>query len=181
MAKAHTSLRRHTYRLALGALFAALSFLIGLLAKTLQGGSPLRVTLEGLPVVLAGITLGPVVGGLVGVAADLLSCLLAGQAPLPLISVGAFALGLVPGLLSLPCRWRQELPYRFLPLLFYDGLAHLAGSVLLKSAALALFYPLPVLLLRIPIYAGIILVESYLLHLLLSSRLIRHELEVLLK
>lgn len=176
--------RRATYVLCLAAFLAALSFLLGLLAKTIQGTSPLRVTLEGMPVVLSGIMLGPFVGAAVGVAADLLSCLLAGQSPLPLITVGAALVGLLPGLLT-PLLYRGARPFslrpRFLTVLLLDGAAHAVGSVTVKSIALSAFYGFNTLVLRAPIYLGIILLESYLLYLLLRSADVRRELERLLK
>ena len=85
---------RHTRILCLAAFLTAMSFLLGYIAKTIQGTGPLRFTLEGLPIVLSGMVLGPLYGALTGLAADLLSCLLAGQAPLPLVSAGAAAVGL---------------------------------------------------------------------------------------
>ena len=176
--------RRATYVLCLAAFLAALSFLLGLLAKTIQGTSPLRVTLEGMPVVLSGMMLGPLVGAAVGVAADLLSCLLAGQSPLPLITVGAALLGFVPGLLT-PLLYRGARAYtlrpRFLTVLLLDGAAHAVGSVTVKSIALSAFYGFNTLVLRAPIDLGITLLESYRLYLLLRSADVRRELERLLK
>lgn len=172
---------RHTRLLCLAAFLCALSFLLGYIAKTVQGTGPIRFTLEGLPIVLAGILLGPVYGALSGLAADLLSCLFAGQAPLPLIAVGAAAVGLVPGIISRFLPLREGKPsYKRLSLHFLS--AHLVGSILLKTAALAhLIGPLPVLLLRIPLYIAVSLIEAGLLSLLLGSSAVRRELERLLK
>ena len=171
---------RHTKRLTAAALLAALSFLLGLLAKTIQGTGPLRLTLEGLPIVLSGIVLGPFYGTAVGVVADLASCLMAGQTPLPLIAVGSALVGLVPGVLSrLMMRGERPLaaPPRFLALLLFDGAAHAVGSVLVKSIALSSWYGFNTLLLRLPIYCGIVVAESYLLYLLLRSSAVRREIE----
>ena len=175
---------RHTRILCLAAFLAALSFLLGLIAKTLQGTGPLRLTFEGLPVVFAGITLGPVAGAAVGILADLLSCLLSGQSPLPLITVGAALVGLAPGILArLLRRGGRPLaaPMRFPLVLLLDGVAHALGSVIVKSLALSAFYGFDTLLLRLPIYVGIVLLESYLLYALLRAPLVRRELERLLK
>lgn len=181
----HHAALRHTRMLCLAAFLTALSFLLGLLAKTIQGAGPLRFTIEGLPIVLAGITLGPLHGATVGVAADLLSCLLAGQTPLPLITVGAATVGLVPGLLGLLLRRRYRptaMPPRYPILLLLDGSAHLVGSILIKTAALADFYDLAaVIIWRVPLYIGVILIESYLLLILLRSVTVRREIERLLK
>ena len=184
MSKSNLPQGRHVRMLCLAAFLAALSFLLGLVAKAIQGTSPLRITLEGLPIVFAGITLGPILGAAAGVVADLLSCLLAGQAPLPLISVGAAAVGAVPGVAF----WllaRRERPFgkrvAFPTVLLCDGLAHLVGSVLIKSAALSRFYGFDTLLWRLPIYLVIIAVEAYLLYMLLRSVAVRRELERLVK
>ncbi len=181
----HRAALRHTRMLCLAAFLTALSFLLGLLAKTLQGAGPLRFTIEGLPVVLGGMTLGPLYGTLIGVAADLLSCLLAGQAPLPLIAVGAATVGFVPGMLGLILRRRYRptaVPPRYPLMLLFDGCAHLVGSILLKTAALTEFYGVSaVILWRTPLYIGIIFIESYLLYILLRSATVRRELERLLK
>ena len=173
---------RHTRILCLAAFLAALSFLLGLLAKSIQGTSPLRFTVEGLPAVFAGITMGPILGAVVGVAADLLSCLLAGQAPLPLISVGAALIGFIPGALSLLLRRREQYGKPSYPfVLLCDGAAHAIGSVLVKSAALSSFYGFDTLLWRLPIYVGVVLLESYLLYALLRTDAVRRELERLIK
>lgn len=178
----NNTLRRHTRALCLAGLLAAVSFALGLLSKTIFGEMPVRFTLEGLPVVLAGLVLGPVYGGLVGVLGDLLSCLLAGQTPLPLISVGAFLVGAVPGVLRLLCcrTPTPSAPPRFLFILLFDGAAHTLGSVLVKSLALSLYFGFNTLPIRLPIYLGVVLLESYLLYVLLRSHDVRRELERLL-
>lgn len=185
IAHEHTArIAKRTRRLCLAAFLVALSFLLGLLAKTLQGTSPLRLTVEGLPILFAGITLGPLWGAAVGVMADLLSCLMAGQTPLPLITVGAAALGLLAGLFARLLFRKDALlsgPPSYPALLLLTAAAHTVGSILIKSYALSAFYGFDTLIFRAPIYLGIILLESYLLYLLLRSHPIRRELERLLK
>lgn len=181
----HASSMRQTRVLCVASLLAALSFLLGLVAKTFQGAGPLRFTLEGLPIVFAGMAIGPFYGTLVGVSADLLSCLLAGQAPLPVITIGAGMVGLIPGLISkfifkaAPVTAARP---RFATLLLYDGLAHLVGSIIIKTAALTQFYGVTaVIFWRAPLYIGIILIETYMLYILLGSQAVRRELERQLK
>ncbi len=171
---------RHTRLLCLAAFLTALSFLLGYIAKSIQGTGPVRFTLEGLPIVLAGAVLGPVYGALAGLAADLLSCLLAGQAPIPLIALGAAAVGLVPGVICRILPLPSGKP-RFFHLLLLSGGAHLVGSILLKTLGLAMWYPLPLLLWRIPLYLLVILLESTVLSLLLGSFAVRRELERLVR
>ncbi len=174
------TVRHHTRLLCMAAFLAALSFLLGLLAKMLQGAGPVRLTVEGMPVVFAGMTMGPVIGAAVGATADLLSCLLAGQAPLPLITVGAAAVGAVSGVVPLFFRRGERRYGRAWPfplVLLCDGAAHGIGSILIKSLALSRFYGFNPLLFRILIYLAVIALESYLLYTLLRSAAIRRELE----
>ena len=171
---------RHTKRLTAAALLVALSFLLGLLAKSLQGMGPLRFTLEGMPIVLSGIVLGPFYGAAVGLCADLASCLMAGQTPLPLVAIGAALVGLVPGVLSRILLRGERLlaaPMRFPLILLFDGCAHLLGSVIIKSWGLSAWYGFNTLILRLPIYCGIVAIESYLLYTLLRSAAVRREIE----
>ncbi len=174
------SIRHHTRLLCMAAFLAALSFLLGLLAKMLQGAGPLRLTVEGMPVVFAGITMGPVIGATVGATADLLSCILAGQAPLPLVTVGAAAVGAVSGIIPyFFChrgrRFARAWPFPLV--LLCDGAAHGIGSMLIKSIALSGFYGFNPLFFRVLIYLGVIALESYLLYALLRSAAIRREVE----
>ncbi|MBQ2718672.1 MAG: folate family ECF transporter S component [Clostridia bacterium] len=178
--------QRHTRRLCLAALLAALSFLLGYVAKAIQGEAPVRFTVEGLPIVFAGYVLGPIVGAAVGVCADLLSCLLAGMAPLPLITVGAAAVGLVPGVIALLTGRHGDTHRapRFLFILLLDGAAHTVGSVGIKSLALSLFTEVGFFTLlwpRLLMYLLVVGLESYLLYMLMRSAAVRRELERLLK
>ena len=178
------AIRHHTRLLCMAAFLSALSFLLGLLAKMIQGAGPLRLTVEGMPVVFAGMTMGPVIGAAVGATADLLSCLLAGQAPLPLITVGAATVGAVSGLVPYFFRHRGRRfgsPWPFPLVLLCDGAAHALGSILIKSYALSDFYGFNPLLFRVLIYLAVIALESYLLYALLRSAAIRRELERLLR
>ena len=55
-----------------------------------------RITIGHIATIMAGLWLGPVSGGLCGLAADLLGCLLDGYAVNPIISVGAILWGILP-------------------------------------------------------------------------------------
>ena len=84
-------------RLTLGAMLAAMSVVIGMFCKSFLnfGGGLWRVTFENLPIILAGVFLGPITGGLVGVVSDLTSYLLSPQIYPPnlIVTFGAFAVG----------------------------------------------------------------------------------------
>ena len=80
--------------------------------------------------------MGPLVGMLVGVVADLLGCALYGYAVNPLVTLGAAAVGLVSGLIS---RYVVKKPL-YARVIVSVFAAHLVGSVLIKSAGLATWY-----------------------------------------
>ena len=126
------------YRLVVCAFLVALSIVCG---KFLQipVGEMLRFSLENLPVLFAGLTFGPVAGVMVGVCADLIGCLAVGYAINPLITLGAAVIGLLAGvggvaLHRLPLTWRVVLT---------TAVAHLVGSVVIKTFGLAQYYSLP--------------------------------------
>lgn len=127
--------RRHLRILLLMSLFIALSIVFGkYLAFNL--GEMLRISFENLPILLAGIFLGPICGCTVAVAADLLGCLLVGYAINPVITIGAALIGLLSGLVA-------RLTHRFplaAQIVLTVLISHLIGSVGVKTAGLSAFY-----------------------------------------
>ncbi|MBR2465244.1 MAG: folate family ECF transporter S component [Clostridia bacterium] len=124
-------------RLCFAAILAAMSLVLG---KFLQIPHPfqefIRISFENLPVLLAGISMGPIVGALVGTVADLLGCVLYGYSINPIVTLGAASVGLVSGLLA-----RYVVKKSLLAKVAVSvSLAHLVGSVLIKSAGLAAWY-----------------------------------------
>ena len=123
--------------LCFAAICAAMSLVLG---KFLQIPNPfqsfIRISFENLPVLLAGITLGPFAGALVGGVADLLGCLLYGYAINPIVLLGAVSVGFVSGLVGRGALQKKSL--------FRVGaavlLAHAIGSVAIKSVGLAQWY-----------------------------------------
>ena len=82
------------------AMLIAISIVAGkYLALSL--GNVLRFSLENLPVIFAGIAFGPIAGILVGVAADLIGCLLVGYTINPIVTIGAAVVGGTAGLCAL--------------------------------------------------------------------------------
>ena len=156
------------YRLVLCGFLVALSIVCG---KFLQIpiGEAMRFSLENLPVLFAGLVFGPLSGALVGVAADLLGCLMVGYAINPLVTAGAAAIGLLAGvggvlLHRLPVGVRVPLSV---------AVAHLVGSVVIKTVGLAQYYALPPVALmgwRLLNYAIVGTVEAVLLCLLLRHK-----------
>ena len=125
--------------LVLLSLFAAFSILFGKYLA-IPGGDVLRFSFENLPILLAALHFGPIAGILVGVLADLLGCLMVGYAINPLVTLGAAAIGLIGGIL--PRLLPRKLPL-LLRLSLSVGIAHICGSVIIKTFGLAAYYSMP--------------------------------------
>ena len=67
---------------------------------TINLGNSIRINFSAAPVFLSGIWFGPFIGGLTGIAADLMGCVISGYAPFPLITVSTCLWGVLPGLMS---------------------------------------------------------------------------------
>ena len=158
--------------LAVAAMLTAMSVLIGMFCKNFLnlGNGLFRITFENLPILLSGILYGPVVGGMVGVASDLLSYLLSFQVYPPnlIVTLGAFMVGLVSGLMA-----------RFIvrergakQIALSAAVAHVIGSMIIKTIGLFQFYQWAVLV-RIPLYLVIAPLEILLLCLLWKQKSFR--------
>lgn len=167
--------------LCLAALLAAMSLILG---KFLQIPTPfaefVRISFENLPVILAGIVLGPLAGAMTGAVADLVGCLAYGYSINPLITLGAASVGFVAGM------------FGFLlaraPLLLRISLsaitAHLVGSVGIKTAGIAAWYLakydlgyMELTLWRLLNYTMIAVLEIAILYALLRHRGFQKQLE----
>ena len=149
-------------RLVLGAMLAAMSVVIGMFCKSFLnfGGGLWRVTFENLPIILAGIFLGPVTGGMVGIVSDLTSYLLSPQIYPPnlIVTAGACAVGLVSGLMA---RFIVR-EHSVKQIIASASVAHIVGSMIIKPIGLFQFYQWAVLV-RIPLYMVIAPLEIFLL------------------
>lgn len=163
------------------ALLAAMSFILG---KFLQIPNPfmevIRISFENLPLMIAGICFGPLVGAMTGAVADLVGCLLYGYTINPLITLGAATVGVVSGLVS------HYLVRK--PLALSVGLSvlfsHLVGSVVVKSFGLAAWYLtkynmgiLELMGWRLLVYTITGIAEFTVICLLMRSRVFRAQLE----
>ena len=161
------------------ALLAAMSFILG---KFLQIpiGEIIRISFENLPLMMAGICFGPLVGAMTGAVADLVGCLLYGYAINPLITLGAATVGVVSGVVS------HYLVRK--PLALSVGLSvlfsHLIGSVVVKSFGLAAWYLtkyemgiLELMGWRLLVYTFIGIAEFIVIYLLMRSRAFCSQLE----
>ncbi len=157
----------NTKALVFAALLTALSVAIGWVCKTYFTFGAIRVTFESMPVLLAGMMLGPFAGLAVGVASDLVSCLLSGYGVNPVITVGAGLIGIVSGIIYYNCNIKRK---GYLSALVCVLPAHIIGSMAVKTLGLHMYgYAMPILLARIPLYIVISLVEAYIIYSLLRN------------
>lgn len=105
-------------------------------------GNVLRFSFENLPILLAGFLFGPVVGAVTGIAADLIGCFLVGYAVNPLVTLGAATVGLVGGTAYTLLKVHTRLPHG-VSVAVSTALAHLCGSVVVKTLGLSAFYDMP--------------------------------------
>ena len=123
--------------LCFAGILTAMSIVLG---KFLQIPNPfqefIRISFENLPILIAGISLGPIAGAIVGIAADLIGCVLYGYSINPIITAGAMAIGLISGIIS---RYVIKKP-ESLKIIISSALAHIIGSVLIKSYGLSVWY-----------------------------------------
>ena len=155
-------------RMALAACLAALSIVFGkFLALNLTPN--IRLSLENLPILLAGMYFGPVTGAAVGAAADLVGCFLVGYTVNPIITAGAALIGLCAGVFGMLLPVKKG----SIRVLFTVIPAHLLGSVIVKTIGLIVFYgspPVPTFCWRLLTYAVISALEISILYLLTSNR-----------
>ena len=161
--------RRRTTLLTTSAMMTALSVIIGIFCKNYLNFSMglFRITFENLPIILTGILYGPLVGGLVGVASDLISYLFSAQVYPPnlIVTLGAASSGIVAGLVS-----RFVIKKKGTAQIVLSGaLAHVIASMLIKTVGLYQFYGILVLW-RIPLYMLIAPLEILIICLLLRRK-----------
>lgn len=166
--------------LCFSALLTAMSIVLG---KFLQIPNPfqefIRISFENLPILMAGITLGPIVGAVVGIVADLIGCLLYGYAINPIITIGAASVGIVSGLISYIIK--NPLVVKVVASIVP---AHIVGSVLIKSAGLAMWYLekyglgyWEFVAWRLLNYALVATAEGIIIYLLLKNKAFRNQIE----
>ncbi len=166
--------------LCASALLIALSVVLG---KYLAVSTPIfRFSLENLPILMAGIFFGPIIGGVVGVIADLIGCVVMSFTVNPLITLGAALVGGISGLVPMLLT-RGGKPLRAPIVCLSVALSHIVGSMTVKTIGLAIFASVPTdkLLWRIPLYLVIGTVECTLLVLLTRNKIFMGQLSRLLQ
>lgn len=152
--------------LLVSAMFIALSIVLGKQLSFTLG--PIRISFENLTILMAGIMFGPIVGLVVGAAADIIGCIVVGYTICPIITVGAAAIGFISGVVSFYC-FQSSTKLRIASAV---GLAHIIGSIIIKSIGLYLYfsYPLPMVLMRIPTYIIIGCTEGFIIYTLVTNK-----------
>ena len=157
--------------LTLAAMLTAMSVVIGIFCKNFMDfGGIFRVTFENFPIILTGIIFGPVVGGIVGAVSDMLSYMLSTQslAISPIITLGAAFVGVTAGFVSRYVVKKEGSA----KIIVSSLLAHLVGSVIIKSVGLYVYFGW-VVLYRIPIYMCIAAIETFLICLMYKNKSFR--------
>lgn len=154
--------------MTMAAMLTAMSVVIGIFCKSFLnfGGGLFRITFENLPILVAGIMFGPVVGGIVGLATDVISYFLSGQAyPINLIvTIGATAIGVISGLFSKYVIKNKG----YVRIILSSAIAHIVGSMIIKPIGLFTFYSWAVLW-RVPLYLVIAPLEITLICLMYKN------------
>ena len=127
-------------RLSLMAMLIALQIVLSKFLM-LQLTDSIRLSIDSVPIILAGVWFGPVAGGFVGVLGDLLGTVLfpTAGAYFPLLTVAFMIIGVVAGLLSYAVQ-KRPVAVRAIACVIP---AEFAGSLLFKSFALGTLYGLP--------------------------------------
>ena len=163
--------------MVISALLSALSIVLGkYLAINL--GESVRISFENLPVLMAGIFFGPVIGGVVGAVSDIVGCFMVGYALNPIITAGAALIGIVSGAIGMygfksHADWRRT-PRIFVPVM----LAHVVGSMCVKTIGMMVYFgtPAAILFVRVPLYIVIGILEGYVVMLLFNNKTFTGEL-----
>ena len=162
--------------LTVAAMLTAMSVVIGMVCKTFLnfGDGLLRVTFENLPIIISGILFGPIVGGLVGAASDLISYLLTPQqySPNLVVTAGAFSIGAISGIIA---KYVLKKKNR-VQIIVSAASAHIIGSMIIKTIGIYQYFQWMALV-RIPLYIVIGSVEIFLLCLLFKSNSFRRAID----
>lgn len=152
------------------AMLAAVSIICGKYLA-IRGGDILRFSFENLPIIFAGISFGPIAGVLVGVVADLVGCVMVGYTVNPLVTLGAAAIGAFSGISAII--FKKIGIKGAANTVISVAIAHIFGSVLIKTFGLSAYYDLPLwalMLWRLLNYVIVGALEAALLVVLLKNK-----------
>jgi len=161
--------------LTASALLVAVSIVCGKLLA-FNVGFILRFSFENMPIILASVAFGPLIGGVTAIAADLIGCLIVGYEINPLVTLGALLIGLISGSVYRICHRLPSLAKITLSVI----LSHTVGSVFIKTVGLSKFYDIPfwnLVAWRGLNYAIIAALEILLLYYLFKSKSVNSQLD----
>ena len=157
--------------MTMSAMLCAMSVVIGIFCKNFLnfGGGLFRVTFENLPILISGVMFGPIVGGIVGAATDIISYLLSNQVyPMNLVvTCGAAAVGAIAGVFSKYIIKKHG----YMRLIISSFAAHVVGSMIIKTIGLYSIYGSAILW-RAPLYLVIAALEITVMCLMYRNRFI---------
>ena len=156
-------------KITIAAMMTAISVVVGIFCKNYMNFASglFRITFENLPILITGIVYGPVVGGIVGVASDLVGYLFSAQIypPNPIVTLGAAVVGITAGVVA-----KYIVRKKGTVQIICSGIsAHVIGSMIVKSFGLYQFYGALVLW-RIPTYILISATEITVICILLRRK-----------
>ena len=159
------------------ALLASLSIVLGkYLAINITDS--IRLSFENLPIVMAGVFFGPLIGGMVGAVADIVGCFLVGYALNPIITLGASMIGVISGAIAVyafPKKENWKATWRiFIPIM----LSHIVCSMGIKTVGMMIYFgtPAEIFYVRVPLYVCIGFLEGYVILLLFKNKTFMGEL-----
>ena len=162
--------------LVICAFFVALSIIFGKFLN-IPIGETIRFSFENTPLFLAGIMFGPIVSGIVAFVSDILGSILRGYAINPVITLGAIFVSVTGAFLF---KILRKLPL-FLRLYLSVIIAHILGSILIKTVGLS-FYTGTSFMILLPMrcinYAIMIVIDTFTLFFLLKNRSLKKILEL---
>lgn len=163
---------KNVMSLTVAAMLVSISVVIGFFCKTYLNfvGGLFRVTFENLPIIMSGVLFGPIVGGFVGAASDLVSYLLSPQTYPPnlVVTFGAAMVGVMSGIMAKYVVKRRGM----VQIIISGAAAHIVGSMVIKTIGLYQFYGILVLW-RIPLYTIIATLEIIVICLVFSRQSFR--------
>ena len=157
-----------TKRLVTLSAIAAIGVLLGKFMQ-IPVGDFMRFSFENTTILFVSITFGPIYGAVVGCVQDLVGCIAYGYAINPMITLGYVCIGLVAGSVY---RAAKKLPFP-IAISLSVILAHLLGSVVIKSYALSELVGMPyhvMILWKLLNYVIVGAAEIFVLYLLLKSK-----------
>lgn len=159
--------------LVFAAFLCAISGVMKLIAPS---SDTWRLSFENFPILFAGITLGPFVGGAVGIASDLLGCLFRGYAINPFITLASMIIGVTSGIVFKAIKSKKE----EIPIITAVFLGHIISNMVMKTIVLSKMYGMALEVLipeRTITYLITATVESIIIIVLYKNNAIKNGLE----